>query len=431
MRKIAIIFVAIVLTAGMAYGQNYAYVLDGLAETISTIDLESGEVTNAILNLGDVPNQVIYDNQRLYVVNSMSPSLMIIDPATNTLEYEIPMPTNSNPWNVDVDEDYAYVTGMAANSVYIVNLDNGEILNTLSTGVSPEGVLVNDDRLYVTNTAFNPIDFSYGQGSVSVFNLTNNTEISRINVGKNPQNLLIGPDGMLNVICSGDYGANVGKVYFVDTWDLLAVDSLTLGGQPTVAVSDQAGIVYVAAGGWADDGYIYSYNGNTHQVLHNDSNPIEVNTGVMGLAIDSLGNIYAACQMANKVNKITSNGTVVDTYTMAMGSGPASIAIIDSRTDIDDPVSIPAEIALGPAYPNPFNGSTNLTIDGNVDDDAEIEIYDITGRLVNRLSISGSGSINHTVTWSGMDCYGNDVASGIYFARLAGTAQTRKLVMIR
>jgi YVTN family beta-propeller protein len=429
MRKYLIAILMVIIIATSIRAQNYAYVLNGLAETLSRIDLESGQVNNNIVTLGVVPNQVVYGNDMLYVVNSLSPSLMIIDPSNNSIAAQVFMPMNSNLWNVAVDENYAYVTGLATNSVYVVDLDTRSITDTLSTGTSPEGVLVHDNRLYVTNTGFNPIDFSYGQGSISVYDLSARTELSRINVGVNPQNLLVGPDGMINVICTGDYVSHSGIVYFIDPWDLLAVDSLSLGGQPTMALGNSAGKVYVAAGGWSSDGYIYSYDGNTHQALHTDANPIEVDLGVMGLAIDSLGNLYAACQMADHVDKITEDGTIGAAY--SVGDGPSSIAIIDTRTAIDDPVNIPDKIALEPAYPNPFNGSTTLTIDGLIAGEANIEIFDVTGRLVNRLSINDLGTIKHSVTWSGTDCYGNDVASGVYFARMAGTSQARKLVMIR
>ena len=74
--------------------------------------------------------------------------------------------------------------------------------------------------------------------------------------------------------------------------------------------------------------------------------------------------------------------------------------------------SLPSQLKLS-AFPNPFNASTLITYNGATEDSA-ISIFDITGRLVRRLEISQeSGS----VVWDARDTKGNNLASGIYFAK--------------
>ena len=53
--------------------------------------------------------------------------------------------------------------------------------------------------------------------------------------------------------------------------------------------------------------------------------------------------------------------------------------------------------------------STNITID----------IFDITGRKVNRLYNDRLGSGNHSFTWNGKDISKNKLASGIYYIKVA------------
>lgn len=418
-----------IICSGSSLAQNYAFVLNGLAETLSRINLETGRVDNHIVTLGAVPNQVIYHDNSLYVVNSSSASLMVIDPITNGITDEFALPTNSNPWNVDVAEGYAYVTGLAANAVYKVDLSEGLIVDTWETGLSPEGVLASANRVYVSNTAFNPVDFSYGQGSVSIYDLGSGDELSRVDVGKNPQNLIIGPDGMLNVICTGDYASFWGIVYFIDPAEMSVVDSLTIGGTPTIPVINSSGIAYVAAGGWSDNGYIYSYNCQTRTVIRGSDNPITVSKGAMGLALDSLGMIYCACQMDNVVDQLSPDGTIENSYNM--GSGPSSIAIVDSRTGIEENDIIPAAVSLGSPYPNPFNNNVKIPIGGVTENNTFLEIYDITGRLVKKLSLPDRESIYNSVTWNGTGAYGQEVASGVYFVRLSGTTGMVKMVLLQ
>ena len=431
MIRIVIVSVMVIILSAFAFGQNYAYVLNGMAETLSRVELETGQVENHVVTLGSVPNQVVYHDGSLYVVNSYSPSLMVIEPITNTVISEIPLPVNSNPWNVAVLGQYAYVTGLATNSVYKIGLFNSEITDTWETGTSPEGILINGDRVYVTNTAFNPIDYSYGQGSITVFEIYDGDVLGTVNVGVNPQNLVIGPDDFLNVICTGDYGSNSGMVYFIDQWDLLATDSLSLGGSPTEVVIHPNGQAYVAAGGWTDDGHVYEYDPVNRTVSHGPSNPIELNTGVMGMAVDDLGVLYATCQMSNTVNSFTPDGAIEGTFNL--GSGPSSIAIIDNRVSIAEAdVNLPTDVKLGMPYPNPFNSSVNIPVNGITGEGENIvEIFDITGRLVKRLIYSDGQTINNNVTWSGKDIAGQEVATGVYFARLSGNSQSVKMVLLR
>jgi hypothetical protein len=86
----------------------------------------------------------------------------------------------------------------------------------------------------------------------------------------------------------------------------------------------------------------------------------------------------------------------------------------------EDPIkSIPTQLSLF-AYPNPFNSATTITLTGA--EQAEIGIYDITGRLITTLYAVGGRAL-----WDASGC-----SSGLYFARLAGEkATTIKLVLVK
>ncbi len=432
MRRFAIAGILIlVFSAGVA-AENHLYVVNGTSETLSRIDLETGEVENHIVTLGAVPNQVVYNEDMLYVVNSFSPSLMVIDPGTNSVVEEIALPVNSNPWNVALAEGFAYVTGLATALVYKIDPGQGSIVATFATGQSPEGVIVYEGRLYVANTGFDPVDFEYGQGTVSIIDLASGNALETVNVGKNPQALAVGPDGIISIICTGDYFSVTGMIYFLEPSENTIIDSISTGGTPVLPVINQQGIGFVAAGGWVDSGYIYSYDAVSRTVLRGSDNPILVGTGAIGIALDSLGYLYCACLLANSVTKFDAQGTVVETY--PVGSGPVSLALIDSRTSIDDDMaSVPDDVRLGAPYPNPFNSSIVIPFTGNEDchEGAEIEIFDCNGRTVSRLSLRQHQSIYHSVTWNGVNLAGEEVVSGVYFARLKGTSRSVKMVLLR
>jgi len=90
--------------------------------------------------------------------------------------------------------------------------------------------------------------------------------------------------------------------------------------------------------------------------------------------------------------------------------------------------TIPDRFELISNYPNPFNGGTVISLARTVDPDEEIEIFDITGRLVRSLPIGGSKLVN----WDGTDRNGHDVAAGVYFAKLSRTESTpRKMIYLK
>jgi YVTN family beta-propeller protein len=415
-----------------SYGQNYVYVVNGNAETLSRINIETGDVDNHIVTLGAVPNQVVYYQERLYVVNSGSASLQIINPSNNAVIREIPLPIGSNPWNADISGNYAYITGFTTASVYKVNLADGSVVHTYPVDRAPEGILVHDNKIYVTITNFNPNDYSYGQGKVYVIDSANNNIVARIDVGKNPQTMVIGPDGLLNVVCTGDYVSITGKIYFIDTASNTAIDSISTGGNPNIPVINSSGIGFISAGGWVDAGHVFSYDALTRTVLRGNSNPILVGRGSWGMGLDSTGMIYSTGQMANSVTQFNSQGSVTANY--AVGGGPISAAIIDTRTSLEETANLlPYNVVIAPPYPNPFNSSVIIKLIGEIQNAGAdgIEIFDAMGRSVNKLSFKRSNSINSTVTWQGDDYYGNKVSSGVYFAGLTGTKEIVKMVLLR
>ena len=62
-----------------------------------------------------------------------------------------------------------------------------------------------------------------------------------------------------------------------------------------------------------------------------------------------------------------------------------------------------------------------------------LTIYNIMGQRIIMLANEMRPAGSHTVVWYGRDSHGNDVASGIYIARLEipGKVKVRKLLLMR
>jgi hypothetical protein len=87
---------------------------------------------------------------------------------------------------------------------------------------------------------------------------------------------------------------------------------------------------------------------------------------------------------------------------------------------------IPSEFHLSQNYPNPFNPTTKIQFDLPLVSAWNLDIYNVTGQVVQRFSGAGSGP--QEVTWDG-----SDVASGVYFYRLNVNdfTQTKKMVLLK
>lgn len=98
------------------------------------------------------------------------------------------------------------------------------------------------------------------------------------------------------------------------------------------------------------------------------------------------------------------------------------------------PVKTPAmPVALFQNHPNPFNPSTAIGYYLEQDCRVALEIYDIRGNLIARLTEAYQEKGLHTATWNGRDRTGNEVSSGVYFYRLkAGKTEiSKKMVLAR
>ena len=101
-----------------------------------------------------------------------------------------------------------------------------------------------------------------------------------------------------------------------------------------------------------------------------------------------------------------------------------SVDVIDNLST----TNIPTEISLSPAYPNPFNPSTNLSYNVPQDTHIKLSVYDINGRLVENLVNSYQDAGSYNTVWNA-----SAVSSGVYFVTLTTSSDmlTQKIMLIK
>lgn len=106
------------------------------------------------------------------------------------------------------------------------------------------------------------------------------------------------------------------------------------------------------------------------------------------------------------------------------------VSLLDVTAIGDTP---PPMKLLGMNVPNPFNPSTEISLDLPQSQQGSLAVYDARGVLVRSL-IEGELPAGRTaVRWDGRDDHGHALSSGVYLARLltGKGLETRKMVLVR
>lgn len=312
------------------------YVVDGLSETISAIDLANDSVYQNIDTTGIWPGEMEYHNGWLYLVNGGSNTLQktsVID-LGQIISYYTFLGYDRNPVFFEIfNGHFAAISNWKSGTVSFLELNTGVLIEEVFVGAGAWDILFYEDRFYVGVSNYDFVNWSYGSGQLVVIDDQNFMIDTTLNIGVNPGPMFIDQQGELNVVCIGDYFTSFGQVYRIDPDDDTIIGSFNIGGSTGYAAMDNAGIVYLSGTDWlTNSSYILTYDSNTESVIHGAGNPIlisgESNTGYMGMAFDSEGSLYVCCFNSNHVVKIDGTGQVLETYDMGDGAGPQSLVYV-------------------------------------------------------------------------------------------------------
>lgn len=305
-------------------GREGVYILNGLAETISYYDTKEKIVWNDFDSTGAFPNQISLRQGLLYIVNSGSDDIQILDPSDHSQKGKIHLGGGNNSFNIAfVDGSKAYVTLWLAHKVASVNLEEKEVVKRIQVGKGPEGMAIAEGKLYVCNSGYKGSG-NYDEGSVSVLSILNDSLLKTIPVGMNPQAIESDGEGEFQVVCTGDRVSIWGRIYLIDPIMDVVTDSLEIGGSPGSIAIKPNGKAYLGDG----NSGILSYDTRTNQILRDFSNPILPGTSVSGVALDIQGNLYACHFDEDSLSILDTEGDTL-IGKIGVGDGPVSVTILE------------------------------------------------------------------------------------------------------
>jgi YVTN family beta-propeller protein len=180
---------------------------------------------------------------RLYVTNTRSNTVSVVNTATNLLSKTISVGRGPRGIAVNPTSPSAYIANFADDTVSVINTATDAVTDTIplrqgGERKGPQGIVAAPDgsKVYVVNGRDN---------SVSVIDTLTKSVLTTIPVGRQPQAIALSPDGTRAYVTN--FADN--SVTMLDTTTNAAISTITVGEGPDgVAISPQEGLrrAYVA-----------------------------------------------------------------------------------------------------------------------------------------------------------------------------------------
>ena len=369
----------------------------------------------ARIPVGDEPIQVLLAGNQLFVSNLSSNDLRVIDIATFQVQARIETAVQPLDMALAPDGKTLYATNSGTNALTIVDIESGQArtVSLASTSEGLYGVAATTDKIFTTDIANNRVLVLSPQGHIT----------GRIPVPPKPRSLALAPDGKTLYVTSMD----TGHLTAIDADDATVSRSIDLGVSGTFAIapSPDGRKLYLTAYSEGSLLVVDATSGTLRKKLAIGRNPRAIAFSPDGTQA------YVTSSFSNEIHIVDAvRDTIVGHY--ASGQNPRGIALAQPIW----PAAIvqhPTHFALAPAFPNPFNGSTQITYTLAAGTSVDLRVYNALGQAVRTLLRQHREAGTHQIHWDGRDNQGRPLASGTYLLimRAGAARQATKMLLLR
>ncbi len=308
------------------------YVVNSASNSVSVIDGATNAITTTV-NVGTTPVALAVNplTNMVYVANNGSNDVTVINGATN-VPSTITNPNGIAPVAVALNplSNLIYVANSGSNNLTVINGANNTVVATVGAGSNPNAVVVNPatNLVYVANRS---------SDNVTVVNGANNRVVATVGSGTNPVSLAV--DTATDMVYAANNGSN--NLTVINGASNTVAATVGVGTNPAaVTVNAATNFIYVANNGSSSVSVV---NGATNVV----SNTVTVGNGPAAVAADpTTDQIYV-------VNTASNNVTVID-------------GVSNATTTVADPNAIaPVALAVDPVTNTVYtanNGSGNVSV---------------------------------------------------------------------
>jgi DNA-binding beta-propeller fold protein YncE len=312
---------------GAPAGTPQVLVVNTLSETISRLDLSTGAFSVQAAVTGTWTNRITAAaNGTLFLVaDSGSNEIALHDAADLARIGAIDLGPGSNPWLARaVDARRGVASSWLKGEVRLLDLAHGTAGAAIPTTPGPEGFVVLGETAFVACTNFLGSEGSFGEGRLDVVDLAAARVVASIPVGTNPQDVVLGPDGMLHVLCTGDYSpAGPGRAVVVDPSLHAVAATVPLAGAPgRIAVAPDGAMWVVGhAGG------VQRYDPFSRAILPGPADSALQSARLSAIAADEAGGrVYVTAFEDDLLIAVdAAAGTVAEAW--IVGDGPVDVLV--------------------------------------------------------------------------------------------------------
>lgn len=262
--------------------------------SLSYYDLESRTIYNDVFSLsnegkeiGDVMQSIYIGQDHAFLVVNNSNKVEALNLVDITIDYTIADLKLPRYMTSTGDKGYVseWVSFSDVGRVSVIDLSTGEIQKTIDTDYGAEGVIIADNKLFVSN------NFST---TLSVIDLNTETVSKTIEVGSSPGEMKLDADGDIWLVCGGGLDEQynpVGDGKFVEidpaTLEILTVVELGMNVSTKIAIDPTKEVLYYFKGS-----SVYKYSVGLAEASNVPVISEESATGFYGIGVDGSGNIY-------------------------------------------------------------------------------------------------------------------------------------------
>ncbi len=316
------------------------FTADERGNSISAIDLATGQVTTVPVKISPHNIQVTIDGARLLAVGDpavdggghahgganhgagkVKGRLLVFDAIALAKGPVADVAVGAHPAHVIVDQQgrRAFVTNAGDNTVSVVDLTKGRVVKTIGTGRYPHGLRMSPEgrEVYVANVQ---------DGSLSVIDVNALAEVARIPVGKTPVQVGFTPDGSRVYVSLRDEN----RVAVVETAKRKVIGKIEVGRNPIQVYATPDGrFVYVANQGTdaqpADTVSVIEIAAN------NVVDTIRTGKGAHGVVVSNDGKFVFVTNIVEGTVSAIDAATQKVAATFAVGRGPNGITYRSTR----------------------------------------------------------------------------------------------------
>ncbi len=152
--------------------------------------------------LGDVPNDMIFFDNRGYIVVNNSDRLEIVDLDDLKSETSVSFTGSRSPYRISIDpiRNLAFVTHLYDNAVSFIDINGPTITREVQVGNNPTGLIAMLDRVFVLNSGFG------NDSTMSIIDIASGSIEKTVTVGHGPMEIVADASGIIWILCTGQFG---------------------------------------------------------------------------------------------------------------------------------------------------------------------------------------------------------------------------------